>query len=62
MKHDSHTIPQETKPTITDVVRWSQALERLHARMAPYFARPEPRLRARAYLQAILSDIPRKNS
>src|SRR5579859_533367 len=61
MKHASHTIPQGTKTTITDVVRWSQELERLHARMAPYFARPEPRQRALAYLHAILSDIPRKN-
>jgi SRSO17 transposase len=61
MKHASHTIPQATKTAITDVMGWSQELERLHARIAPYFARPEPRLRALAYLQAILSDIPRKN-
>jgi SRSO17 transposase len=57
-----HTIPQKTQTTIIDVVRWSQVLERLHTRIAPYFARPEPRLRALAYLQAILSEIPRKNS
>jgi SRSO17 transposase len=55
------TIAQESKTTITDVVRWNQELERLHARMAPYFARPEPRQRALAYLQAILSEVPRKN-
>lgn len=33
----------------------------LNARIAPRFARPEPRRRALAYLQAILSDISRKN-
>ncbi|HZR41880.1 MAG TPA: IS701 family transposase [Ktedonobacteraceae bacterium] len=36
-------------------------VERVHALIAPYFARPETRLRALAYLQAILSDLPRKN-
>ncbi len=45
-----------------DVVRWAQEVARLHARIAPRFARPEPRRRALAYLQAILSDLPRKNS
>jgi SRSO17 transposase len=62
MKHASPTISQETKLALTDVVRWSQELDLLHARMAPYFARPEPHLRALAYLQALLSDLPRKNS
>jgi SRSO17 transposase len=33
----------------------------LHARIAPHFARPEPRRRALAYLQGILSSIERKN-
>jgi SRSO17 transposase len=36
--------------------------ERLHARIAPRFARPEPRRRALAYLQGIVSDTSRKNS
>ncbi|BCL79528.1 transposase [Ktedonobacteria bacterium brp13] len=62
MKHHAPTIPQETKTTITDVVQWTQELERLHARIALRFARPEPSQRVLAYLQAILSDIPRKNS
>jgi len=35
---------------------------RLHTRLAPRFARPEPRRRVLAYLQGILSDIARKNS
>lgn len=62
MKPSIHTISQETQPTITDVLRWSQEVERLHARIAPRFARPEPRRRALAYLQGILSDTERKNS
>jgi len=37
-------------------------LSRLHQRLAPYFARPEPRQHALLYLQAIVSEVPRKNS
>jgi SRSO17 transposase len=61
MKHHSSTIAQETKTTLTDVVRWTQELERLHARIAPRFARPEPRRRALAFLHGILSHTSRKN-
>src|SRR6266516_1563737 len=61
MKQYDHTIPQQAKTTLTDVAQWSLELERLHARIISRFARPEPGLRALAYLQAILSDIPRKN-
>ena len=61
MKHHSPTIAQETKTTVTDAVRWTQELERLHARIAPRFARPEPRRRALAFLHGILSTISRKN-
>jgi SRSO17 transposase len=62
MKPYEHTIPQPSQTTIADVVRWSQEVEHLHARIAPYFARPEPRRRALTYLQGILSDTERKNS
>src|SRR6266849_5553880 len=61
MKHHQHTIPCGSKTTPSDVCRWAQALTRLHARIAPRFARPEPRRRALAYLQGILSSIERKN-
>jgi len=61
LKHSSPTIAQETKTTVTDVVRWTQELERLHARIAPRFARPEPRRRALAFLHGILSNTSRKN-
>ena len=50
-----------TQTTIVDVVRWAQELTQLHARIAPRFARPEPRRRALAYLQGLLSPIERKN-
>src|SRR5256885_7320834 len=61
MKHPQHTIPCGSKTTASDICRWAQALARLHARIAPRFARPEPRRRALAYLQGILSSIERKN-
>src|SRR5947207_3666108 len=61
MKPHQATIPQEAKTTVTEVARWAQALAQLHARIAPRFARPEPRRRALKYLQGILSDISRKN-
>lgn len=61
MKHHSSTIPQAAKTTIADVVRWAYELARVHARIAPLFARAEPRRRALAYLQGILSETSRKN-
>jgi SRSO17 transposase len=61
MKLSNHTTPMESQTSALDVVRWAQEVARLHARIAPRFARPEPRRRALAYLQAILSDLSRKN-
>ena len=61
MKHKQHSTFVRTTTTSTDVCRWAQELFRLHARLAPRFARPEPRRRALAYLQGILSDTARKN-
>lgn len=52
---------EQTASIATDVVQWSTALTQLHARLAPHFARPEPRRRALAYLQGLLSSIERKN-
>ena len=50
-------------PTIqaSDVVRWHAQLARIHQRLRPYFARPEPFQRALRFLQALLSEVPRKN-
>src|SRR5437763_3684460 len=61
MKLQQHTIPMGTRTTLRDVVHWEQALRQLHARIAPRFARPEPRRRALAYLQGVMSEIERKN-
>ncbi|MFL5704277.1 MAG: IS701 family transposase [Ktedonobacteraceae bacterium] len=40
---------------------WLQSLLHLHQRLSPHFARPEVRQHTLLYLQALLSDIPRKN-
>ena len=61
MKQDNHTTSIVSRTTPSDVCRWGQALLRLHARIAPRFARPEPHRRALAFLQGILSEISRKN-
>ncbi len=61
MKQDKYTTCIATRTTPSDVCHWTQALFHLHARIAPRFARPEPRLRALAYLQGILSETVRKN-
>jgi DDE superfamily endonuclease/Transposase domain (DUF772) len=61
VKQNQHTTLAGTRTTTTDVCRWVQSLFRLHARIAPRFARSEPRGRVLAYLQGILSDISRKN-
>jgi SRSO17 transposase len=41
--------------------QWPQQLRELHARLRPHFARPEVHEHALLYLQAILSEIARKN-
>jgi SRSO17 transposase len=46
---------------LQQVSRWPLALRHLHERVATYFVRAEPRRHALLYLQAMLSDIPRKN-
>jgi SRSO17 transposase len=61
MKHNQHTTRRETRTTAADVCRWAQILFDLHARIAPRFARSEPRCRALAYLKGILSETKRKN-
>ena len=61
MKPNQHITLTTSRTTTADVGRWVQLLSRLHARIAPRFARSEPRRRVLAYLQGILSDISRKN-
>jgi SRSO17 transposase len=47
--------------TATDVARWADELSHVAERIAQHFARPEPRLRAVAYIRALLGDAERKN-
>ena len=61
MKHHQHTTPNAGAPTLTEIGRWSLRLQHLQERLRPYFARPEPLHHALLYLQALISDIPRKN-
>lgn len=49
------------KTTPTHVASWAYELTHLHRRLASRFARPEPRRRALAYLQGLLSAVERKN-
>src|SRR5947209_10034543 len=61
MKHSYSTTPEQARPSLKDIGRWPVSLFDLHARLAPYFARSEPRHHALLYLQAVISEIPRKN-
>ena len=46
---------------IETATAWNQELEQLHGRIAPRFARSEPRERALGYLRGLLSELKRKN-
>jgi SRSO17 transposase len=61
VKQLQHITPVGAQTTLVEVWQWGQELERLYARIAPRFARPEPRRRVLAYLKGIVSTIKRKN-
>jgi len=61
MKHPEHTTPVQVGPTLREISRWHEDLRELHGRLRPHFARPEVHQQALRYLQAVLSDVPRKN-
>ncbi len=61
MKCPQHTTSAQVDPFLREVGSWPRRLRELHARLAPHFARPEPHQHTLRYLQAVLSDIPRKN-
>lgn len=61
MKYHQHTTSEQVDPSLREIGCWPLRLRELHARIATYFARPQPRRHALLYLQAVLSDIPRKN-
>jgi SRSO17 transposase len=61
MKPLHPTTPEPVGTTLGALGRWLMSLNQLHQRLRPFFARPEPHHHALLYLQAVLSDIPRKN-
>jgi SRSO17 transposase len=61
MKPPQHTTPAPLGPTLGEISRWHEHLRQVHARLRPHFARSEAHQHALRYLQAVLSDIPRKN-
>jgi SRSO17 transposase len=61
MKSSQHTTSGQVGPTLREISRWHEDLRELHGRLRPHFARPEVHQQALRYLQAVLSDVPRKN-
>lgn len=61
MKLFEHTTSEPLEPTLRLVSSWVTSLYLVHQRLTPLFARPEVHQYALLYLQALLSDIPRKN-
>src|SRR5581483_2722110 len=61
MKPSHHTTPNAVGTTPIAIGRWLMCLQQLHQRLRPHFARPEPHQHALLYLQAVLSEISRKN-
>jgi SRSO17 transposase len=47
---------------VVEVEQWAAGLAQLHARIAPRFARSEPRERVLAYVRGLLAPLERKNS
>ena len=61
MKLSQATTPAEVDTTVSQVAQWALALRQLHARIAPHFARAEPRQQVLRYLQGLLSCVERTN-
>ena len=61
MKSSHLSTSAQELPPLPPIAAWSLTLQQVHARVAPHVARPEVRRHARLYLEAVLSDIPRKN-
>ena len=61
MKPPQHTTSAQVGPGLHEMSGWPQRLRELHARLRPHFARPAVHQRTLRYLQAVLSDVPRKN-
>ena len=61
MKSSHHNTPAQEQPPLPPLAACSLTLHTWQQRLAPYFARPEVLRHALLFLQAVLSDIPRKN-
>ena len=61
MKSSHSIMSEQAEVLLREVSSWPARLRELHARLRPRFARPEAFEHALLYLQALLSDIPRKN-
>jgi SRSO17 transposase len=61
MKPSEHTTSASWEPTLRLIGSWVMNLHLLHERLQPLFARPAVHHHALLYLQALLSDLPRKN-
>src|SRR5947209_376892 len=61
MKSSHHSTPAQEEPCLAHLAAWPLTLHSWQQRVAPSFARPEVRHHALLYLEAVLSDIPRKN-
>ncbi len=61
MKYPYDSTALQEGPTPQQIVCWSLCFRQWQSRLAPLFARPEVLEHALLYLQALLSDIPRKN-
>ncbi len=61
MKQLHHTTAEPIETTLRAMSHRLVSLNQLHQRLRPHFARPEPHHHALRYLQAVLSEIPRKN-
>src|SRR5258708_3138085 len=61
MKSSHYTTSEQAEHLLTEISRWPGGLRELHERLRPRFGRPEAFQHALLSLQAILSEIPRKN-
>src|SRR2546430_174583 len=61
MKHPQHITLAQADPTLGQISTWTVRLHQLHARLRPFFARPEVHEHALRWRQAVMSDVPRKN-
>ncbi len=46
---------------VQEITGWAEELDALHARLAPHFARTEPRQRVRAYVEGMLGGAEKRN-